>query len=134
MRKWLDEKLEVHPISVNVSRIDLYDPKLVDHLVGLREKYHLPADYLQLEITESAYTEDPEQIIAITNKLREVGFLILMDDFGTGYSSLNMLKDVHLDVLKLDMGFLKKAVVPFAQEVLLVPLFKWLKSAYANHC
>ena len=109
LRKWLDEGIEAHPISVNVSRIDLYDPKLVGHLVGLREKYHLPADYLQLEITESAYTEDPEQIIAITNKLREAGFLILMDDFGTGYSSLNMLKDVHLDVLKLDMGFLKKS-------------------------
>lgn len=109
LRKWLDEKLEVHPISVNVSRIDLYDPKLVDHLVGLREKYHLPADYLQLEITESAYTEDPEQIITITRQLREAGFVILMDDFGTGYSSLNMLKDIQIDVLKLDMGFLKSS-------------------------
>lgn len=109
LRKWLDEGREVHPISVNVSRIDLYDPKLVKHLVDLREKYQLPSQYLELEITESAYTEDPEQIITITRHLREAGFVILMDDFGTGYSSLNMLKDIQIDVLKLDMGFLKSS-------------------------
>ena len=109
LRKWLDEGREVHPISVNVSRIDLYDPKLVKHLVDLREKYQLPSQYLELEITESAYTEDPEQIITITRQLREAGFVILMDDFGTGYSSLNMLKDIQIDVLKLDMGFLKSS-------------------------
>lgn len=109
LRKWLDEGREVHPISVNVSRIDLYDPKLVQHLVDLRKKYQLPSQYLELEITESAYTEDPEQIITITRQLREAGFVILMDDFGTGYSSLNMLKDIQIDVLKLDMGFLKSS-------------------------
>lgn len=109
LRKWLDEGREVHPISVNVSRIDLYDPKLVQHLVDLREKYQLPSQYLELEITESAYTEDSEQIITITRQLREAGFVILMDDFGTGYSSLNMLKDIQIDVLKLDMGFLKSS-------------------------
>lgn len=109
LRKWLDEGREVHPISVNVSRIDLYTPKLVQHLVNLREKYQLPSQYLELEITESAYTEDPEQIINITRQLREAGFVILMDDFGTGYSSLNMLKDIQIDVLKLDMGFLKSS-------------------------
>lgn len=109
LRKWLDEGRDVHPISVNVSRIDLYDPKLVKHLVDLREKYQLPSQYLELEITESAYTEDPEQIITITRQLREAGFVILMDDFGTGYSSLNMLKDIKIDVLKLDMGFLKSS-------------------------
>ena len=109
LRKWLDEGREVHPISVNVSRIDLYTPKLVQHLVNLREKYQLPSQYLELEITESAYTEDPEQIITITRQLREAGFVILMDDFGTGYSSLNMLKDIQIDVLKLDMGFLKSS-------------------------
>lgn len=109
LRKWLDEGREVHPISVNVSRIDLYDPKLVQHLVDLREKYQLPSQYLELEITESAYTEDPEQIITITRQLREAGFVILMDDFGTGYSSLNMLKDIQIDVLKLDIGFLKSS-------------------------
>jgi len=109
LRKWLDEGRNVKPISVNVSRIDLYDPKLVKHLVELRQRYDIPPEYLELEITESAYTDDPEQIVTITRRLSEAGFLILMDDFGTGYSSLNMLKDLQVDVLKLDMGFLKSS-------------------------
>jgi len=75
----------------------------------LFRSYDIPPEYLELEITESAYTEDPEQIINITRQLREEGFRILMDDFGTGYSSLNMLKDIQIDVLKLDMGFLKSS-------------------------
>ncbi|MBQ5650649.1 MAG: EAL domain-containing protein [Selenomonadaceae bacterium] len=109
LRKWLDEGRAVKPVSVNVSRIDLYDPKLVDYLVALRGRYGIPARYLELEITESAYTEDPEQIISMTKHLRDAGFVILMDDFGSGYSSLNMLKDIQIDILKLDMGFLKSS-------------------------
>ena len=109
LRKWLDEGRDVKPISVNVSRIDLYDSKLVDCLTGLRSRYGIPAKYLELEITESAYTEDPEKIISMTRRLREAGFVILMDDFGSGYSSLNMLKDIQIDILKLDMGFLKSS-------------------------
>lgn len=128
LRKWLDEGREVHPISVNVSRIDLYDPKLVKHLVDLREKYQLPSQYLELEITESAYTEDPEQIITITRQLREAGFVILMDDFGTGYSSLNMLKDIQIDVLKLDMGFLKSSDYSAKGGNILTAILKMAKS------
>ena len=128
LRKWLDEGREVHPISVNVSRIDLYDPKLVKHLVDLREKYQLPSRYLELEITESAYTEDPEQIITITRQLREAGFVILMDDFGTGYSSLNMLKDIQIDVLKLDMGFLKSSDYSAKGGNILTAIFKMAES------
>ena len=109
LRKWLDEGRYVRPVSVNVSRIDLYDPKLVSHLVSLRSRYNLPPRYLELEITESAYTEDPEQIISMTKQLSDAGFTILMDDFGSGYSSLNMLKDIQIDTLKLDMGFLKSS-------------------------
>lgn len=128
LRKWLDEGREVHPISVNVSRIDLYDPKLVQHLVDLREKYQLPSQYLELEITESAYTEDPEQIITITRQLREAGFVILMDDFGTGYSSLNMLKDIQIDVLKLDMGFLKSSDYSAKGGNILIAILKMAES------
>lgn len=105
--RWLKDGYDVKPISVNVSRVDLYDPGLVDFLVDLRERYEIPHDLLELELTESAYTNDPIQIIQVTDRLKEAGFTILMDDFGSGYSSLNMLKDVHVDVLKLDMGFLR---------------------------
>lgn len=104
--QWQREGLDVKPISVNVSRVDLYDPGLVDFFIDLRRRYDIPNELLELELTESAYTNDPLQIIQVTDKLKDAGFAILMDDFGSGYSSLNMLKDVHVDVLKLDMGFL----------------------------
>lgn len=107
IRKWLDEGLDVKPISVNVSRLDLYDANLLDFLKELRDKYNLPHELLELEITETSYTEDPQAIIEVTERLRREGFAILMDDFGSGYSSLNMLKDIHIDVLKLDMGFIR---------------------------
>ena len=73
---------------------------------GLVERYDVPAELLHLEITESAYMEAPEQLIGAVTKLRAAGFVVEMDDFGSGYSSLNTLKDVPVDVLKLDMGFL----------------------------
>lgn len=110
LRDWLDreEKLNIVPISVNISRCDLYDPDLCHKFLGLIKKYDLPCSLLRLEITESAYMEDPKQLIGIVKRLRSMGFTMEMDDFGAGYSSLNMLKDVPVDVLKLDTQFLSE--------------------------
>lgn len=93
-------------LSVNLSRADIYRSDLCTYLKGLVERYDVPAELLHLEITESAYMEAPEQLIGAVTKLRAAGFVVEMDDFGSGYSSLNTLKDVPVDVLKLDMGFL----------------------------
>ena len=106
LRRWLDEGKNPPPISVNVSRVDFYSPQLVAILSTLVKKYSLPPSLLELELTESAYTENPQQIIAVTKKLQDAGFKILMDDFGSGYSSLNMLKDLPVDILKIDLKFL----------------------------
>jgi len=106
IRKWLDAGVRPLPISVNVSRIDLYSANLCGILKNLIKKYDIPSSLLELELTESAYTENPHQIIKITKQLQEAGFVILMDDFGSGYSSLNMLKDVSVDILKIDLHFL----------------------------
>lgn len=95
-------------MSVNVSRIDLYDPGVGDAIEGMLEKYGLPRELLRLEITESAYTEKPQEIIELVSKLRQRGFFILMDDFGSGYSSLNMLKEMDIDTLKIDMMFMEE--------------------------
>jgi len=108
LRKWLDEGKAVKPVSVNVSRIDLYDPELVNVLVRIVNKYKIPKELFELEITESAYTGDPQMIMSVVDNLQREGFRILMDDFGSGYSSLNMLKDIYIDVLKIDMGFLQR--------------------------
>ena len=95
------------PVSVNVSRIDMLDPDLVDTLCELVRSGGLEYRDLHLEITESAYTENARQIISTVNSLREVGFVIEMDDFGSGYSSLNMIATLPIDVLKLDMAFIR---------------------------
>lgn len=107
IREWLDLGLSVVPISVNVSRVDIYNPKLCENLKGLLDKYNIPINLLELEITETAYTENPAQLIEAVSKLKKLGFTVEMDDFGTGYSSLNMLNQVPVDVLKLDLRFLK---------------------------
>jgi diguanylate cyclase (GGDEF)-like protein len=96
------------PISVNVSRVNLYNPDFMDSLIDLIHRYHIPPHYLNLELTESVFSEDAELIQRAVNYLHDVGFTILMDDFGSGYSSLNILKDVDLDVLKIDMKFFSK--------------------------
>lgn len=106
INEWKKKGYPVFPIAVNVSRADIYQPNLVDIFCDLIKKYDIDPAYLHLEITESAYTESPDQIISTVDKLREKGFLIEMDDFGSGYSSLNMLSQISLDVLKLDMKFI----------------------------
>ena len=97
------------PVSVNVSRVDMYDPALIDIFQNLLTEYGLEPGEFLLEITESAYTQDSAQIISTVNRLRDMGFHIEMDDFGTGYSSLNMISSLPIDALKLDMKFIRNA-------------------------
>ena len=94
-------------VSVNVSRMDLYDPQLSETLQTILDDNGLSAADMLLEVTESAYAEDSQQIIDMVGQLREKGFRIEMDDFGSGYSSLNMLTMLPIDYLKLDMKFIR---------------------------
>ena len=106
LREDIDEGRTVLPVSINVSRVDFYSPNLVQVFEDLTQKYNLAPRLLELELTESAYVENPQQIIEIIGELQSKGFVILMDDFGSGYSSLNMLKDLPVNVLKIDLRFL----------------------------
>ena len=99
----------MRPLSVNISRVSLYNPRLVEQICELTEKYGIPRKLLQLELTESAYTQNQTAIRELMAKFRENGFTVLMDDFGSGYSSLNVLKDIVVDILKIDMKFLSDA-------------------------
>ena len=105
MRKWIDEGRKPVVISVNQSRLHLnYD----DYIWRLREivdKYDIPYEYIELELTESVFTENAEKLLKIMHKLHEIGFKLSLDDFGSGYSSLNMLKDMPVDVVKIDKEF-----------------------------
>ena len=96
------------PVSVNVSRVDMFDPKLEEELLDIVKNNDLSPGELLIEITESAYSDNSSGIIDIISRLRSNGFMIEMDDFGSGYSSLNMLSSIPIDILKLDMGFIRK--------------------------
>ena len=95
------------PVSVNLSRVDIFDTELENTLDSILDQASLGHDALEIEITESAYTENADQLIRVTNMLHRKGYTIEMDDFGTGYSSLNMLSALPIDVLKMDRGFIK---------------------------
>lgn len=109
IREWKERLGFAVPISINVSRIDMYDPNLTETFRSILAEYDLRPPELMLEITESAYTQDSDQIIQTVMDLREIGFRIEMDDFGTGYSSLNMISMLPIDALKLDMAFVRRA-------------------------
>ncbi len=95
------------PVSVNLSRADVFDPTIVDRLVRLIGDNFLNYEDLKLEVTESAYTDRAKDLLNVVRRLRVMGFEIEMDDFGSGYSSLNMLSDMPIDVLKMDMKFIR---------------------------
>ncbi len=105
--EWRDKIGVTLPVSVNLSRVDVFDPSLEERLDALVRQYGLDHKLLKLEVTESAYTDNAEQMIELINRLRNCGFEIEMDDFGSGYSSLNMLSCMPIDVLKMDMTFVR---------------------------
>ncbi len=108
IKRWKDKFGVTIPVSVNVSRIDISDPNFEQEITDIVAENGLePSEYL-LEITESAYTDNSEQIVETVKRLRDKGFRVEMDDFGSGYSSLNMLASLPIDALKLDMAFIRK--------------------------
>ncbi|MFA6936450.1 MAG: EAL domain-containing protein, partial [Bacilli bacterium] len=94
-------------ISVNVSRLELYDPNFVSNIKQLLDKYDVTPQQFKLEITETLYAESPEQFLGSIAELQKMGFQVLMDDFGSGYSSLNVLRDLPVDAIKIDLRFLE---------------------------
>lgn len=107
LKGWIDQGYSPVPISINVSRFDIYAMDVPKYIFSLLEKYQIPEHLIKIEITESAYTENNNRISHAVNTFRNRGLVVMMDDFGCGYSSLNMLKNIPVDVLKLDMRFLQ---------------------------
>lgn len=129
LRQWKDKGYPFLPVSVNVSRADIYNTDIIDILMNTIQKYRIEPKYLHLEITESAYTENPGQIIETVNYLRKKGFVIEMDDFGSGYSSLNMLNQMPIDILKLDMKFIQSETAKSLEDGILrfiMELARWM--------
>lgn len=129
-RRCMDEGIKPVPISVNLTRCDIYQPDFIDILEGCRMRSNVPVELLRIEITETAVVGDNQQASRIIEQLHEKGYVVEMDDFGSGYSSLNVLKDIALDILKLDMRFLTEAMATSRSGTILsaiVRMAKWLK-------
>lgn len=109
IQRWHSAGIKVVPISLNISRITLKDDDIISFISDLHKNYSLPPHTVHFEITESSYMNDQKRLIGRVNGIRNLGYAIAMDDFGSGYSSLNTLKDVPIDILKLDMGFLRES-------------------------
>lgn len=105
LRERLDRGLRVVPISLNVSRVDILACDVAEHMGSLAAQYNLPPELMRIEITETAYTGESEAVDKLTADLHTRGFSTYMDDFGTGQSTLAMLKNVNVDVIKLDRTF-----------------------------
>ena len=108
LRRCADNGLPLVPVSINFSRYDVFQVDFVDRLEDIRKRHRVDAKYLRVEITESTAMGTGRHINEVIQKLHEHGYLVEMDDFGSGYSSLNVLKDIELDIIKLDMLFLEE--------------------------
>ena len=104
----IKDKYDIYmPLSVNLSRVDIYRPNLVEEIIKLVDSNNVPRDKYYIEITESAFVEDAKEVIPVINRIRNSGFKVEIDDFGSGYSSFGALADLPFDVLKIDMQFIR---------------------------
>lgn len=110
LRQWMDAGLRCVPISVNLSRQNLFSADLIGRIEKIVDTYSIPHSFIKLELTESIVAESTVQLVETANKLRERGFRVAMDDFGTGYSALSILKDVPFDTIKLDRAFFGESI------------------------
>lgn len=105
--EWLKNGVDIVPVSVNISRAHFMSPDLAEHICELVDEYDLPHEFIEIELTESAFFDDKEALFTTVRKLQGYGFAVSMDDFGSGCSSLNSLRELPLNVLKLDAEFFR---------------------------
>ncbi len=127
-KECIDRNILVIPISVNVSRHDIYRHDYVDEIENIRIKYNIPVKYLRIEITESSAIAGMELMTSVISHLHKLGYIVEMDDFGSGYSSLNILKNLDIDIIKLDMAFLRGEIGGRGGIIIntIVQMAKWL--------
>lgn len=121
--------LSVVPVSINVSRVDIYNEDIVKILCNLVKKYDLEPELLHLEITESVYINDSGKINVVLNQIKEKGFIIEIDDFGSGYSSLSILSEIPMDIIKMDMKFFQSEKNTKVKQKIIysvIKLAKWM--------
>ena len=130
LRGLLDSHSVMVPISVNMSRYDIYHHDYVESIEAIRREYNVPAKYLRVELTESSAIGGIELVTGVLDSLHGYGYLVEMDDFGSGYSSLNILKDLNVDIIKLDMRFLSGEIGGRGAVIIesVVQMARWLNT------
>ena len=108
LRHWLDMGIEPVRVSVNFSQQHLRNPRLSDEILAIMQKYEIESRYIEIELTEMSETSNHDAMLAFLQKMRDYGICTSIDDFGTGFSSLNMLREFHMDIIKLDKSFVDK--------------------------
>lgn len=125
--KWITAGIHVVPISVNVSRVHLYDENFVDEFTKLIDSYMIPHELIELELTESIFLDNTQVALTTMKNFRTSGFKVSIDDFGAGYSSLNLLKEMSSDVLKLDKEFFGRGELQKEEEIILSSIVNMAK-------
>lgn len=110
IKSWIEGGIKPVPISFNLSRIHFFSSTIVEDIIAVVEKYGVPSEYIEVEVTESVFFEEASVIIEKVEKLRDYGFKVSVDDFGAGYSSLNLIGILPVDIIKLDRGFVKDSL------------------------
>ncbi|HGK7273454.1 TPA: EAL domain-containing protein [Clostridioides difficile] len=138
--EWKKQGKKIVPVSVNLSRVELYQPDIVKFINKTIKMYNLSSDFIEIEITETVAINELNILKNVLNELRTYGFSISMDDFGTGYSSISCLRDMPIDILKLDKSFLggiehdersrniAKSIVSLAKSLDLVVIIEGVES------
>ncbi|SHH94566.1 diguanylate cyclase (GGDEF) domain-containing protein [Clostridium collagenovorans DSM 3089] len=127
IKSWIDRGIEPIMVSINMSRLHLHNINFIDNFEEIIKKYDVPARLIELEITESAVFDNIAIFNDIIDKLKKIGFVISMDDFGSGYSSLNLLKDVTMDILKLDRDFFNKSYATERDKIVVTSIVEMAK-------
>ncbi|MEG2544879.1 MAG: EAL domain-containing protein, partial [Longicatena sp.] len=132
LKKQIQQGITCVPISVNFSRLHLLSSNFVDKIVEKVRFYEVEPELIEIEITENVMFENIEVVQGFIHQLHEEGFLVAMDDFGSGYSSLNMLKDIAIDILKIDRVFLFDSIDSNRQKIIFSAIIKMAKELHIS--
>lgn len=127
IRYWIDEGYKPVPISLNISILNFNNEDFAHKLKSVINKYDVPVNLIEIELVETMVCDDVDKFLDIINKLKNIGICVSMDDFGTGYSSLNLLKDMPIDVIKLDRGFFNESTYTNKGETIVASIIKMAK-------
>ena len=119
LRNWIDKGYKVLPVAINISYQYLISAKFIKNLIFLADKYNLDHQLIEIELQELAFKEEVNPIFEALEKVRQAGFKTTIDDFGSGYSSLMMLKELPINMLKLDKGFLRDGIIEENDEIII---------------